>query len=458
MTQKKLDRRAFLKHSSRAVLGGAALLAGCSADDEKSARDMASAQDMRQPDMRAADMRAADMSPPEDMAPLDMSSQDMGIKHTLFSKPPFSQKISQDRMRLRFETRTMEALEVQLKPMGGMSEEFMATTSIAMLDFGWPPPNLRSDYRDEPGLHNLQEVIFEGLRPGESYEWTVHQGDGVTRSGVFKAQAPAEQAFKLGWISDTMFPNAKASADALAAANPDLILHGGDLQYMTNPVDTWSGFFHEISGLTAKAAMHTCIGNHEYESMDEFEVQYRRLFEGHGDMGSTIDYSAFTFGGVRFLLLNSEIELADPDSPQHRWMLAEFERIKTSNLRFPVVAFHRPYFTFSKSSPDFATRDALHPIFQANNVPLIFTGHNHCYERFEADGITYVMDGGGGALSYAPDAKRADVLAQRPTDEPLRKFSKREYGATVVTVNPDGTMDIERRSALGGNTETYSIG
>lgn len=470
--QYKIDRRKFLSQSSRALIGGAALLAGC-ADPENPQQDMGSAMssDMGRRDMSSRmDMsNPSDMqtNPAEDMTDASPDGEDMSPDMAesniiAFSKPPFIQKIGGDsgRARLRFETRTEQALEVELKAMGGMATGFMAATSLAMIDFEWPVPFFedRVEYHDKPGLHNLQEVVFEGLEPGMQYEWTVHQGDGTTASGVFKVDASPAEAFKLGWISDTMFPNAGACATRLTGASPDLVLHGGDLQYMSNPIDTWSGFFKELAPLTSIAPFHTCIGNHEYEEMNEFEQQYKRLFEGHGDVGSTIDYSAFTYGGVRFLLLNSEIELVDSDSPQHRWMIAELEKVQNSNLRFAVVAFHRPYFTFSKSMPNFETRDVLHPIFQQYNVPIVFTGHNHCYERFEADGITYVMDGGGGALSYKIDHNKEDVLAIRPSDEPLRKFASRTYGVTVATINPDGTLDIERLESEGGTSETYSIG
>ena len=463
----KIDRRKFLSQSTRAIIGGAAILAGCTDPESTPSGDMGKRLDMS---MTGQDMNTtpADMTAPEDMgtdqgvADAAPDGEEMSASnHIAFSKPPFVQRIGGDgKTRLRFETRTDQALEVELKAMGGMATAFMASTSLSMLDFEWPVPFFESrvDYHDRPGLHNLQEVVFEGLEPGMQYQWTVHQGDGVAASGVFKVDSSPDDAFKLGWISDTMFPNAGACATRLAGAKPDLILHGGDLQYMTNPIDTWSGFFHELSPLTSLAPFHTCIGNHEYEEMEEFELQYKRLFEGHGDMGSTIDYSAFTFGGVRFLLLNSEIELVDANSPQHRWMLAELEKVQNSNLRYAVVAFHRPYFTFSKSMPSFQTRDVLHPIFQQYNVPIVFTGHNHCYERFEADGITYVMDGGGGALSYKIDHNKEDVLAERPGDEELRKFASRTYGVTLATINPDGTLDIERLEAEGGVLDSYSIG
>jgi acid phosphatase type 7 len=40
------------------------------------------------------------------------------------------------------------------------------------------------------------------------------------------------------------------------------------------------------------------------------------------------------------------------------------------------------------------------PQFKRLGVRLVFTGHNHGYDRNEVDGITYMTSGGGGAPLY----------------------------------------------------------
>lgn len=464
MADDTIDRRSFLIRSSRAALGGAALLMGCSDPPEEPGaradmgRDMA-ASDLGA-DMTAADMRAVDMG--ADMAEeLTDAGRDMARAVVEFSKPPYLQRTGASSARLRFETNTEQPLEVRLERAGQPGEEWLATTDARALDYAWPGPTLsgKIDHPDLAGLHNLQEVAFDGLIPGEEYTWVVHQGDGVEARGTFVADVDPAQAFELGWIADTMFPNAEAAAARLATLSPDLVIHGGDLQYQSNPFDTWNGMFHAMAPLTAQAAFHPCVGNHEYEGLDEFDVQYRRLFQGHGEAGSTVEWAALTFGGVRFLLLNSEIELANPDSTQHRWMIAELEAVAASStLRHAVIAFHRPYYTFSKSRPDFQTRDILHPIFQQYGVPLVLTGHNHCHERFEVDGITYVVDGGGGAGIYNPDDNLEDVLAERPEDEDLRKTSSRTHGVTTARFATDGTITLRRHETDGAVSDEVTIG
>lgn len=445
----QMNRRRFLRHSA---LGAAALITGCADDVDPQQVPPDMAQDM----LAAPDLRA-DMG-----VDAGAAAEEMGQAFVPFSKDPFVQMLGDGRAHLRFETLTERPLEVRLERAGQSGMEFVATTNLTEIGYKWPPIDTSYDVLpDTEGLHNLQQVVFEGLEVGATYDWIVHQGDGMTRRGSFRAGTAPGQPFQLGWISDTMMPKGSEVAAALSTTSPDLIIHGGDLQYMTNPLDTWSGFFSAMRPLTKAAPMHTCVGNHELEAVQEIEefwVYYSRLFEGHGEPGSTIDYAALTVGGVRFLLLNSETDLADPDSTQHQWMLAQLEEVATSNLRHAVVAFHRPYFTFSRSRPNFDTRDLLHPIFVQYGVPLVLTGHNHCYERFEVDGITYVMDGGGGALSYRPDHHREDVLAARPSDEALRVFSEKSYGATSARFNPDGTIAVTRIDATGATVETYTVG
>ena len=391
----------------------------------------------------------------------EMGAPDMDSGIVALSKAPWLQRVGPRTARLRFETRSMQPLQVRLERAGAAASSFWPPPSPVQLTYEWPGGVFarRIESPDEPGLHNVQQVVFEGLVPGEGYEWVVHQGRGEEVRGSFVADAPRERGVRIGWIADTMAPQSMECVNVLARQSPDLVIHGGDLQYMSNPLDTWNGLFEALRPLTAIAPFHTCIGNHEYEAQDEFTAQYKRLFEGHGDARSTLDYAGLTYGSTRVLLLNSEIEMATPGSAQRRWLEFELRAARAArSIRHTIVAFHRPYFTFSRSKPNFEVRDQLHPLLVEFGVPLVLTGHNHCYERFEVDGVTYVMDGGGGALSYNPDHHRQDVLDERPSDEGLRRFSDRSYGVTTAHIQPDGAIAMERVGASGQIVESYTIG
>lgn len=396
-----------------------------------------------------ADTGQADSGQPD-------AGQDVGTMMETLSKPPFTQVTGRRSVRVRFETHTAAPLAVRLERMSGMGTETKAMTSTRKVDFEWPIDPTRSlkvEHRDLPGTYTVQEATFEGLNPGERYRWVLHLGGGVEVSGEIRVPPPIDSGFRMGWIADTMFPKSGEVGPRLAAQQADIQLHGGDIQYQSNPFDTYNGMFQALSGAMQTAPMHFCVGNHEYERQNEFELFFERLFSTR-----SLPYHAFTYGGVRFILANSEAEFG-PGTDQFKWLQSELEAAKKDPMiRYPVVAFHRPFFTFSKSAPSLTTRDQFHPLFRDAGVPLVLTGHNHCYERFEADGVTYVVDGGGGALSYPTDKNKMKVLMQRPEDAGRRKAVDPGYGVTTVDFKPDGTMALRRVNDDGKEADSVTLG
>jgi len=375
------------------------------------------------------------------------------------SKGPWLHVVGADRVRFRFETREDVPLEVELRLPNGHAVIHEATVEARHLDYTFPPEFLWENMDhppDEPGLHAVQEVFFGDLLGGERYHWTLHLGGGEQISGSFLAPAPLGAALRVGWIADTMWPNAEPGAAILARRGIDLALHGGDIQYQPNPFDTWNGMFAAMAGVLRQAPMHFCVGNHEYEGQDEYNVQFVRLFEGHGEAG-TVDYHAFTNAGVRFLMLNSEVAFADPASPQIAWLEAQLEAARQDPLvRHPVVCFHRPYFTFGRAGTRAAARELLHPIMTRFEVPLVLTGHNHAYERFEVEGVTYIVDGGGGAGLY--DVDTALVEGTVPAGEiGWQKVASKSHGVCLLTVTEDGGLHLEREEHDGTITDEVTV-
>ena len=146
------------------------------------------------------------------------------------------------------------------------------------------------------------------------------------------------------------------------------------------------------------------------------------------------------------------------DGPQMSWLVDELTAVGADEgLAYAIVAFHRPFFTFSRSSPNLATREYLHALFVEHGVPLVLTGHNHCYERFEVDGITYVVDGGGGAFLYDVNDHLAEIEAERPEEIALRQAFEQSYGILTLDVGADGTIAATRTNVSGATTDTFTV-
>lgn len=371
------------------------------------------------------------------------------------SKGPYVQLLSPGRARLRFESRVDEPFGVVIERASGRVEPTPARSAME-LSYERDALGMERYLPDEPGLHVVHEVVLEDLAPGEDVGWTVTPPEGEAAEGGFKASVAPGTPFTLGWVSDTSFPMAEDGIGVLAAQAPDVVLHGGDITYQANPFDTWNGMFRGMRPLMSRAATQLCVGNHEFENLDEISVQFDRLFAGQGDEGSMPRYFAFTYGAVRFLCIDTESgRLQEMEDTQIAWIDAELEAASADpDILFPILAFHRPTYTLSKHAPgDTAVRDLLHARIVDHGVPLVLAGHAHAYERFVVDGVHYVIDGGGGAILYDPNEDRDAVEAMRPGEPDLRAAVNESHGVTVVDVAADGALSLRRLAAADGSVQ-----
>jgi len=362
------------------------------------------------------------------------------------SKLPWVQLVEPGRLRVRFETRQDRALPVRL----GEGPWVTPTTDPRELEYAWGLWDVAGLLPDEPGLHVVQEALFDLPAPGQPVQWTVQTSPTTFMTGSFVPPPAPGGPFRFGFLADTMRPNTDDAANRLAGESPDLVLHGGDFQYQSNPLDTWNSQFDALRPLLSTAMFHVVPGNHEHEGQSEITVMWDRLFGGQGGAPITQRHHAFTWGPVRFLGIDSEeSNWLDDESPQLAWIRQELQATEDdADLLFAIPFFHRPYYTLSRYwSSNTSVRDLLHPLFRDHGVPLVLNGHVHAYEHFEVEGVHYVVDGGGGALTYDPVEYADQVEALRPGESALQLAASRTHGVTVIDVAEDGGMSVRRLHA-----------
>ncbi len=373
-------------------------------------------------------------------------------------KGPWVMVTGATQVRLRCETNTDAPLTVTLRAPDGT--EVVGTTEQETRELApdWPRRGIRSDHPDKAGPSTLHDITLSDLTPGLQYSYTLTAAQFETASGTFRAPPAPGEEVRVLFVADTMWPGSEKVGPVVAALGGDLFLHGGDIQYYENPVDTWNGYFAYFGGVMASMAAHHAIGNHEYEAFGEFESHFERLFGGQGEPTGTVDYHAFTFGSARFVFLNSEADFGPTGTTQMAWFEEELRAADGDPaIRTVIVVFHRPVYTFGKSNPDFTVRDYFHPRFLASKVRLVLTGHNHGYERFLVDGIHYVVDAGGGALLTNINDTRAEVLAVYPDEESKRLVASSSYGVSAITIAGDGSIRVERVTERGVVTDSYTV-
>jgi predicted MPP superfamily phosphohydrolase len=148
----------------------------------------------------------------------------------------------------------------------------------------------------------------------------------------------------------------------------------------------------------------------------KFEDPYKPLLDGgvkffaslgnHDDAQEQRNYKLFNMNGKRYYSFKPDtkqsvrffaLESSYLEPEQVAWFEQE---LKDSNSDWKIPYFHHPpYSSGERHGSDPQIRGALEPLFLKYNVSVVFTGHDHFYERTKPQkGIVYFVCGSGGQL------------------------------------------------------------
>ncbi|MBI2818313.1 MAG: metallophosphoesterase [Acidobacteria bacterium] len=136
--------------------------------------------------------------------------------------------------------------------------------------------------------------------------------------------------------------------------------------------------------LRAGVKFYASLGNH-----DDDDQRFYEQFNMQGQRYYTFRPKA----GVRFFALDSNYM----DAKQLDWIRSELSR---SGSEWKICFFHHPlYSSGGRHGSDEELRAVLEPIFEEHGVSVVFSGHEHFYERIKPqNGIYYFISGAGGKL------------------------------------------------------------
>jgi 3',5'-cyclic AMP phosphodiesterase CpdA len=148
---------------------------------------------------------------------------------------------------------------------------------------------------------------------------------------------------------------------------------------------------------------YASLGNH-----DAREQRYYKLFNMDGKL-----YYSFKAPkqDVRFFALESTY----PVPEQIKWFEDE---LKSAKEAWKIVYFHHPlYSSGATHGSDMKLRETLEPLLVKYGVSVVFTGHDHIYERMKPQaGVQYFVTGSGGQLRPG-DVQRGQTFSARIVDD-----------------------------------------
>ena len=247
-------------------------------------------------------------------------------------------------------------------------------------------------------------MTLSDLAPGSTYHYRVESDDGFPATGSFRtAPAGEDPRFAFAVIGDSGDGGMAqmAVAGLLERSMPDLVLHTGDVVYPSGRQRHYDRrFFAPYRKLIGGVPVFPVLGNHDVKTKDgaAYLENFHLPFD---DTRSDGRYYSFDWGSVHFVALDSELYYGDSGGDkveQKAWL----ERDLSATLRRRKVIFlHRGPYSSSKHGGDRKVRADLEPVFVRHRVDLVFSGHDHCYERpGPSKGVTYVVSGGGGKKLY----------------------------------------------------------
>jgi 3',5'-cyclic AMP phosphodiesterase CpdA len=187
-----------------------------------------------------------------------------------------------------------------------------------------------------------------------------------------------------------------------------VIMLGDNIIGADSPTDMANKFTTPYKALLdAGVLFHAALGNHDNPSQrfyKPFNMGGERYYAFQASKGRTANP---TEGGVRFIALDSDYL----DKPQLDWLENE---LASSTLDWKILFFHHPLYSSGQTHGSaLESRAILEPLFVKYGVSVVFSGHDHIYERIKPQegGIVYWVSGAAGRLRKG-DVQTADMVAK----------------------------------------------
>jgi predicted phosphodiesterase len=261
-------------------------------------------------------------------------------------------------------------------------------------------------------------VTIRNLSPGTTYYYRVRTGTVSSNGEAFKtAKTPDDFNLRMTVFGDSgdctlIFPGLSqiALASQMGNLNPDLILHTGDIIYPNG--EQWGYdfcYFPIYKDIIKSVPVYPAPGNHDYNRpsllgpyLENFYVPDNATNPAHKKR-----YYSFNYGNAHFIALDTELVpdgLANVD--QLRWL--ENDLTNSTDAVWKFVFFHQPVYSSGLHGSSRTAQNVVAPLAEKYNVDIVFTGHDHTYERTvpmlnnvpSDNGVVYLVTGGGGAFLY----------------------------------------------------------
>ncbi|KAI1728158.1 calcineurin-like phosphoesterase domain-containing protein [Ditylenchus destructor] len=277
--------------------------------------------------------------------------------------------------------------------------------------------------------------------------------------------------------------------DAAREQKFNLIMHTGDIGYDFHRARKGNQFMNELQEVFAQVPYLIVVGNHEREPGRSDFYNIRQRFRMPNSVDDSNQFYSFDVGPVHFVVINTELYYSRDNArdarTQFAWLIDDLQRARLNFATTPwiVVFQHRP-FTCSSGKTDrcpISGNDRLRSgaygvpgpelAYTQFSVDLVFSGHEHLYERFNPMRVTtsdtMIFDAQNEHQIHNSEGPIHITTGVAGSPHSLHHFRSipipgsivriREYGYTLLTVESSNRLKIEQIAVKRNNEVVDSL-
>lgn len=285
------------------------------------------------------------------------------------------------------------------------------------------------------------ELVVDGLEPATSYTYSVKLDDGTLERGTFTTAPDDNRPFTfIAYGDNRSNPYAHAAIVTGIRKTPaDVLVHTGDMVYNGSQPSDWREFFAIERELLRDRCVFPTIGNHEIAMpTSDGALRYARMFRVPAPPDAAERWYTFRWSSVRFFMLDAHDEFA---SAERAWLEKALDAAKNEagvQIRI-VILHHGPYSSGLHGGNEALLLARVPDLLRSYKVDLVVSGHDHIYERGDANGLRYVVSGGGGAPVYREYRAARTTLKFEPVYHFL-KFAVNGAAMNMSAIRHDGSI------------------
>jgi hypothetical protein len=324
------------------------------------------------------------------------------------------------------------------------------------------------------GMQQIHEVDLLRLDPGKRYFYRIRTDQEVLYEGAeyhfdtVPDKSTTRARFLVWGDSGTGDADQLSLVPHMLAAEADFMLHTGDVVYPDGEAEDYlAKYFLPYADFLRNTPVFPSLGNHDLHT-DNGQPYLDAFYLPENNPLGNERYYSFNWGQAHFVSLDSNLNLP---SLELNWLR---EDLQAATTRWKIVFFHHPPYSCGMHGSDSNVRAELAPLLQELDVDVVFSGHEHDYERtyplvdgaavdthqdpnyVDTSGVVYIVTGGGSTARPTSDACDYTSVARAATH-----FTQVDIDGNRLTIraidNNGSVLDTWTLQKGGAESTTQTI-